>query len=202
MPGLRQLIRAPRCPQAIAAACARSAVGALVEDVGHAGVPDLFGGERGVGGQLVGAGVRQGVLEVGREPGAHVAGHAGDHDAGPAGRDDAGELVENVGGAEQVDGALARSLVADRGVRGGVPLPVTVERPRPSWEGEQGTPSYDQFILLDQIDDIDKAHAGADAVLVRGRQVQIADSADPNFAHYWIDTTDLAQWIATRGYSH
>jgi Peptidase_C39 like family len=35
-----------------------------------------------------------------------------------------------------------------------------------------------------------------------GRQVEIADSADPNTAHYWIDTTDLADWIATRGYSH
>ncbi|WP_084556737.1 C39 family peptidase [Hamadaea tsunoensis] len=35
-----------------------------------------------------------------------------------------------------------------------------------------------------------------------GRQVDIADSADPSQSHYWIDTTDLAQWIATRGYSH
>jgi hypothetical protein len=35
-----------------------------------------------------------------------------------------------------------------------------------------------------------------------GKQVKIADSADPNTAHYWIDTTDLANWIATRGYSH
>ncbi|MEV6965571.1 C39 family peptidase [Hamadaea sp. NPDC051192] len=35
-----------------------------------------------------------------------------------------------------------------------------------------------------------------------GRQVEIADSADPNSASYWINTTDLANWIATRGYSH
>jgi hypothetical protein len=35
-----------------------------------------------------------------------------------------------------------------------------------------------------------------------GRQVEIADSANPKTAHYWIDTTDLADWMATRGYSH
>ena len=35
-----------------------------------------------------------------------------------------------------------------------------------------------------------------------GRQVEIADSADPKVARYWIDTIDLANWIATRGYSH
>ena len=35
-----------------------------------------------------------------------------------------------------------------------------------------------------------------------GRQVEIADSADPKTAHYWIDAADLAGWIATRGYSH
>jgi hypothetical protein len=35
-----------------------------------------------------------------------------------------------------------------------------------------------------------------------GRQVEIADSANPKTAHYWIDTTDLAHWMATRGYSH
>jgi Peptidase_C39 like family len=35
-----------------------------------------------------------------------------------------------------------------------------------------------------------------------GKQVKIADSANPNTAHYWIDTTDLANWMATRGYSH
>ncbi|NUT19808.1 MAG: C39 family peptidase [Hamadaea sp.] len=35
-----------------------------------------------------------------------------------------------------------------------------------------------------------------------GRQAEIADSADPNAAHYWIKTSDLAHWIATRGYSH
>jgi Peptidase_C39 like family len=35
-----------------------------------------------------------------------------------------------------------------------------------------------------------------------GRQVEIADSANPNTAHYWIDTADLANWMATRGYSH
>jgi len=35
-----------------------------------------------------------------------------------------------------------------------------------------------------------------------GSQVKIADSADPKTAHYWIDTTKLANWIATRGYSH
>lgn len=35
-----------------------------------------------------------------------------------------------------------------------------------------------------------------------GRQVKIADSADPKTAHYWIDTNHLANWIATRGYSH
>ena len=35
-----------------------------------------------------------------------------------------------------------------------------------------------------------------------GTQAEIADSADPKAAHYWIDTTDLAHWMATRGYSH
>jgi Peptidase_C39 like family len=35
-----------------------------------------------------------------------------------------------------------------------------------------------------------------------GNQVKIADSANPNTAHYWINTADLADWIATRGYSH
>jgi len=35
-----------------------------------------------------------------------------------------------------------------------------------------------------------------------GRQVEIADSADPDTAHYWIDAADLAGWMATRGYSH
>lgn len=35
-----------------------------------------------------------------------------------------------------------------------------------------------------------------------GRQVEIADSADAKSAHYWMDTADLANWIATRGYSH
>jgi hypothetical protein len=35
-----------------------------------------------------------------------------------------------------------------------------------------------------------------------GHQVEIADSADPDTAHYWIDAADLASWIATRGYSH
>jgi len=35
-----------------------------------------------------------------------------------------------------------------------------------------------------------------------GNQVEIADSANPNTANYWINTTDLANWMATRGYSH
>jgi Peptidase_C39 like family len=35
-----------------------------------------------------------------------------------------------------------------------------------------------------------------------GQQVKIADSADPDTASYWIDTGNLADWIATRGYSH
>ncbi len=35
-----------------------------------------------------------------------------------------------------------------------------------------------------------------------GHRVKIADSADPNSAHYWINTGDLAKWMATRGYSH
>lgn len=34
-----------------------------------------------------------------------------------------------------------------------------------------------------------------------GRTVRIADSADPNVPTYWISTIDLANWIATRGYS-
>ncbi|TDC41663.1 hypothetical protein E1166_10700 [Micromonospora sp. KC213] len=34
-----------------------------------------------------------------------------------------------------------------------------------------------------------------------GRLVRIADSADPNLPEYWITTVDLANWIATRGYS-
>ncbi|HEX7743908.1 MAG TPA: C39 family peptidase [Micromonosporaceae bacterium] len=35
-----------------------------------------------------------------------------------------------------------------------------------------------------------------------GQQVKIADSANPNTASYWITTDALADWIATRGYSH
>ncbi|MFC0566135.1 C39 family peptidase [Plantactinospora siamensis] len=35
-----------------------------------------------------------------------------------------------------------------------------------------------------------------------GNQVKIADSANPNVASYWMNTTDLANWMATRGYSH
>lgn len=35
-----------------------------------------------------------------------------------------------------------------------------------------------------------------------GQQVRIADSANPDTASYWIDTDELAGWIATRGYSH
>ncbi|KAB1102866.1 C39 family peptidase [Micromonospora aurantiaca] len=34
-----------------------------------------------------------------------------------------------------------------------------------------------------------------------GRTVRIADSADPNMAAYWMTTIDLANWMATRGYS-
>lgn len=34
-----------------------------------------------------------------------------------------------------------------------------------------------------------------------GRQVKIADSADPDTAAYWMDVDVLADWIATRGYS-
>ncbi|MBO4210610.1 C39 family peptidase [Micromonospora echinofusca] len=34
-----------------------------------------------------------------------------------------------------------------------------------------------------------------------GRSVRIADSADPATASYWLETTVLANWIATRGYS-
>lgn len=34
------------------------------------------------------------------------------------------------------------------------------------------------------------------------QQVKIADSANPNTASYWITTTNLANWMATRGYSH
>ncbi|PWR07960.1 phytochelatin synthase [Micromonospora acroterricola] len=34
-----------------------------------------------------------------------------------------------------------------------------------------------------------------------GETVKIADSADPNMASYWISVDNLADWIATRGYS-
>ncbi|MFJ6197833.1 C39 family peptidase [Micromonospora sp. NPDC092111] len=34
-----------------------------------------------------------------------------------------------------------------------------------------------------------------------GRTVRIADSADPSLPGYWVSTVDLANWIATRGYS-
>ncbi|WDZ84159.1 C39 family peptidase [Micromonospora cathayae] len=34
-----------------------------------------------------------------------------------------------------------------------------------------------------------------------GHTVKIADSANPNQASYWITTDNLADWIATRGYS-
>ncbi|HEX2773483.1 MAG TPA: C39 family peptidase, partial [Micromonosporaceae bacterium] len=35
-----------------------------------------------------------------------------------------------------------------------------------------------------------------------GQQVKIADSANPTTASYWMTTDALADWIATRGYSH
>ncbi|NLU78852.1 C39 family peptidase [Micromonospora sp. HNM0581] len=34
-----------------------------------------------------------------------------------------------------------------------------------------------------------------------GRMVKIADSADVSYPSYWLSTTDLANWAATRGYS-
>ncbi|MDG4801865.1 C39 family peptidase [Micromonospora sp. WMMD980] len=34
-----------------------------------------------------------------------------------------------------------------------------------------------------------------------GRTVRIADSADPSLPSYWVTTIDLANWMATRGYS-
>ncbi|MFI2711403.1 C39 family peptidase [Micromonospora sp. NPDC018662] len=34
-----------------------------------------------------------------------------------------------------------------------------------------------------------------------GRTVRIADSADPSLPSYWVSTIDLANWMATRGYS-
>ncbi|MEV6814287.1 C39 family peptidase [Micromonospora sp. NPDC051296] len=34
-----------------------------------------------------------------------------------------------------------------------------------------------------------------------GRQVKIADSADPSYYSYWMSAIDLANWAATRGYS-
>jgi hypothetical protein len=35
-----------------------------------------------------------------------------------------------------------------------------------------------------------------------GSEVKIADSANPDISSYWITTDNLANWIATRGYSH
>lgn len=35
-----------------------------------------------------------------------------------------------------------------------------------------------------------------------GTEVKIADSANPNTASYWMATDNLADWTATRGYSH
>jgi hypothetical protein len=35
-----------------------------------------------------------------------------------------------------------------------------------------------------------------------GRQAKIADPANPNVASYWVSTIDLANWMATHGYSH
>jgi hypothetical protein len=34
-----------------------------------------------------------------------------------------------------------------------------------------------------------------------GRQVKISDPANPNDSSYWMTTIDMANWIATRGYS-
>ncbi|MEV4199224.1 C39 family peptidase, partial [Micromonospora globbae] len=34
-----------------------------------------------------------------------------------------------------------------------------------------------------------------------GHEVKIADSADPATASYWMSVDNLADWIATRGYS-
>jgi hypothetical protein len=56
-------------------------------------------------------------------------------------------------------------------------------------------------------DGIDHSYDGGHYIAVNGyrdngNQVLIADSANPDTAHYWINTADLANWMATRGYSH
>ncbi len=35
-----------------------------------------------------------------------------------------------------------------------------------------------------------------------GEAVKVADPANPNQSSYWVNTADMANWIATRGYSH
>ena len=35
-----------------------------------------------------------------------------------------------------------------------------------------------------------------------GAQVKIADPAKPDNAMYWVDVDQVADWVATRGYSH
>jgi Peptidase_C39 like family len=56
-------------------------------------------------------------------------------------------------------------------------------------------------------DGIDHSYDGGHYIAVNGyrdngNQVLIADSANPDTASYWINTADLANWMATRGYSH
>ncbi len=35
-----------------------------------------------------------------------------------------------------------------------------------------------------------------------GEAVKVSDPANPNQSSYWVDSADMANWIATRGYSH
>ena len=78
-------------------------VGPLGQGVGDAGVPDRLGSQELQTEQLGGRGVGERQLDLPGIPRAHVTGHAAHDDAGATRGDDPAELLEDVGGAEQVD---------------------------------------------------------------------------------------------------
>ncbi len=57
------------------------------------------------------------------------------------------------------------------------------------------------------IDGVSHSYAGGHYVSLvgyrdNGEAVKISDPANPNQSSYWVDSADMANWIATRGYSH
>ena len=79
-------------------------VGVLGQGVCRARVPHYIRGQLRQVQQLRGGGLGEGVLELAGTSLPHVPGHARDHQARAARGDDPPELLEQVGGAGQVDG--------------------------------------------------------------------------------------------------